>query len=98
MTATQGVAAPSTPAGAVGIVPLGLSLSIFLAVTFLLCAVGGFIPGLAGLHFLSALYPSLDWSDPVLIGAGAVWAFACGWYVALVWGNLHNFFAGRRRA
>lgn len=82
--------------GGVAIVPLGLSLSIFMAVSFLLCALGGFLPGLENLHFLAALYPTLDWTSPALIIAGAAWAFACGWYVAVFCGLLYNTFAGRR--
>jgi hypothetical protein len=86
----------AAPRSAVAIVPLGFSLSIFLAATFLLCALGGFLPGLENLHFLAALYPSLDWTSPALIIAGAAWAFACGWYIAVFWGLLYNAFAGRR--
>lgn len=80
----------------VALAPLGLSLSLFLSVSFLLCALGGFLPGLENLHFLSALYPGLDWSAPPLIISGAVWAFACGWYIALFCGGLYNLFAARR--
>lgn len=80
----------------VAIVPLGLSLSIFMAVSFLLCALGGFLPGLENLHFLGALYPSLDWTSPALIAAGTAWAFACGWYVAVFCGLLYNTFSARR--
>jgi len=82
--------------GGVAIVPLGLSLSIFMAASFLLCALGGFLPGLENLHFLAALYPSLDWTSPALIVAGAAWAFAFGWYVAVFCGLLYNTFSGRR--
>ena len=28
--------------------------------------------------------------------AGAAWAFACGWYVAIFCGLLYNTFTGRR--
>jgi hypothetical protein len=82
--------------GRVALIPLGLSLSIFAAGSFLLCALGGFLPGMENLHFLAALYPSLDWTSPALIVAGAAWAFACGWYVALVCGGLYNVFVARR--
>lgn len=80
----------------VAIMPLGLSLSIFLALTFLLCTIGGLTPGLREIHFLSALYPWIDWSRPQLVLLGVALAFAAGWYVALVWGFLYNLFAGRR--
>jgi len=82
---------------AIALVPLGLSLSIFLAISFLLCAVGELIPGLQNFHFLRALYPDTDWTRPEMIGAGAVWAFLVGWYVALGVGSLYNFISPRAR-
>jgi hypothetical protein len=88
--------APSHPSGGVAIVPLGLTLSLFLSGNFVLCALAGFLPGMENLHFLSALYPALDWTSPALIIAGAAWAFACGWYIALVCGWLYNAFAAPR--
>ena len=51
--------ATSPPVGGVAIVPLGLTLSLFLSGNFLLCALAGFLPGMENLHFLSALYPTL---------------------------------------
>ena len=82
---------------AIALVPFGLSLSIFLAITFLLCAVADVIPWLQDFHFLKALYPDVDWTSPAMIAGGAVWAFLTGWYVALVFGSLYNFFAARQR-
>ena len=82
--------------GGVAIVPLGFALSIFMAASFLLCALGGFLPGLENLHFLGALYPNLDWTRPALTVAGTAWAFAIGWYVAVFCGLLYNIFSGRR--
>lgn len=95
-TLDQSRQATAAHRGGVAIVPLGLTLSIFMAVSFLLCALGGYLPGLENLHFLGALYPSLDWTSPALIAAGAAWAFACGWYVAVFCGLLYNTFSGRR--
>lgn len=84
------------PAERVQIAPLGLSLSLFFAITFLLCALGAFVPGLATFHLLQAVYPELDWAAPASILAGTILAFACGWYTAVVWGSLYNVFAKRR--
>ena len=81
---------------AIRLVPFGFSLSIFLAITFALCAIGELIPGLEGIHFLSVLYPGLDWTQPGLLLGGVVWAFVTGWYVALAFGSLYNLFNGRR--
>ena len=77
------------------LIPLGLSLSTFLAVSFLLCALGNLI-GRESIHLLSVLYPGVDWTQPEPLVAGVVWAIATGWYVALVFGTLYNLFSGRR--
>lgn len=83
--------------GSVAIIPLGFALSIFLALTFLLCAIGALIPGVREIHLLGALYPWLDWSRPGSILAGLAAAFAGGWYVALGCGLLYNAFSARGR-
>lgn len=83
--------------GMIPLVSLGLSLSIFFAVSFALCAVADVIPWLQDFHFLKALYPDIDWGRPEMIAVGVVWAFLSGWYVALVFGSLYNFFAARSR-
>ena len=87
---------PSRPHGIV-IVPLGFALSSFLAITFVLCAIGERIPGMQKTHFLSALYPGIDWlsAPPLMLGVGG--AVVLGWYVAVVFGLLYNFFGGARR-
>ncbi len=82
---------------AIPLVALGLSLSIFLALSFLLCVVGDYIPIVRDFHLLRALYPALDMAQPQTIAIGAAWAFLVGWYVALVFGSLCNFFMARRR-
>ena len=82
---------------AIALVPLGLSLSIFLAISFLLCAVADVIPWLQDFHFLKALYPDVDWTRPEMMAVGVVWAFLSGWYVALGFGSLYNFFSARAR-
>lgn len=82
---------------AVAIVPLGFSLSIFLAISFLFCTVADRIPWLQDFHFLKALYPDIDWANPAMILAGTVWAFLSGWYIAVVSGSLYNFFSARSR-
>ncbi len=77
--------------------PLGLSLASFLVITFALCVIANFLPGLEEIHFLSALYPGVDWTQPAPLIAGLAWALGTGWYVALVFGALYNLFAGARR-
>lgn len=86
----------SSETSRVALIPLGLSLSLFLTITFVLCAIGVLIPGLREIHLLAALYPWLDWSRPELVLVGAIGAFGFGWYVALLAGSLYNFFIRRR--
>jgi len=62
-----------------------------------LCAIADFIPGLEEIHFLSALYPCVDWTQPAPVIVGLVWALGTGWHVALVFGALYNLSASARR-
>ncbi|ACG80102.1 conserved hypothetical protein (plasmid) [Phenylobacterium zucineum HLK1] len=75
---------------------LSWSLSVFFLLTVLLCvALGYLLPPDLG-HFLARIVPVFDWREPSDIVLGAVGAFACGWYTALVAGGLYNLFRGRR--
>jgi hypothetical protein len=76
---------------------LGVSLSAFLAVSFVLCLLGYVLfPGLPITHSaLSIFLPGfelLTWSDFLV---GLVESVAWGWYIALVFGGLYNFIAAR---
>lgn len=79
------------------VVGFGLALSLFLAVSFALCVAGYLVaPDLPITHSaLSIFLPGfqlLSWPDFFL---GLVEAFAWGWYVALVFVPLYNFFVAR---
>jgi len=74
---------------------LGMSLGLFLAVTFTLCV--GFdllFPGQAMYESWLRLLPGFTWLSWPSFLLGLVESFAYGWYVALVFGPLFNFFAG----
>jgi uncharacterized sodium:solute symporter family permease YidK len=88
---------PAGPRPAIALIPFGLSLSIFLAIAFLLCSVAEILPWLQDFHFLKALYPDIDWTRPEMVVAGVVWAFLTGWFIALGFGSLYNFFSARFR-
>ncbi len=78
------------------ILPLGLSLGIFLAITFVLCV--GFdllFPGMAMYQTWLKLLPGFTWLSWPSFFLGLVESFAYGWYVALVFGPLYNFFVTR---
>ena len=76
---------------------LGISLSVFLALTFILCALFLVLfPGMLVSH--SFLGPFLPWFKPLdWYGAlnGLIEAIVYGWYIALVFGTLYNFVVAR---
>jgi hypothetical protein len=87
-----------TPSRAIPIVTLGMSLSAFLAFSFVLCIIGYLIlPGLPVEHgALDIFLPGfelLTWRGFVI---GLVESYAWGWYIGLVSGGIYNFFARRR--
>jgi len=92
-TPLVGARAPRIPVFA-----FGMSLGIFLAVTYVLCI--GFdliFPGQAMYQTWLRLLPGFTWLNWQSFLLGLVESFAYGWYVALIFGPLFNFFAGRWR-
>lgn len=90
----QAQAAPAT----IPVVAFGLSASIFFAISYALCILFYLLfPASAESHVLFSLFlpwlQVLTWPGFLL---GLVASFAGGWYVALVFGPLYNFFASRR--
>jgi len=78
------------------VVPLGLSLGIFLVITYALCV--GFdllFPGQAMYQAWLRLLPGFTWLSWGRFLLGLIESFAYGWYVALVFGPLFNFFAAK---
>jgi hypothetical protein len=80
------------------VITLGLSLSVFFVISYLICILGYLLfPRLPVEHAaLSIFLPGfelLSWRSYFL---GLVESFVWGWYIALVFGPLYNFF--RRRA
>jgi hypothetical protein len=91
--------APSASIGtarSIPVVALGLSLSAFFVVSYVLCVVGYLLlPNLPVEHAALAIFlpgfSLLSWQSYFL---GLVESFIWGWYVALV-GPLYNFFVRR---
>ncbi len=91
--------APSHVAGQIPIVPLGMSVGLFLAVTFTLCVgFGLLLPGWAMHEAWSVLLPGFVWLSWPSFFLGLAESFAYGWYVALIFGPLYNFFAARSQS
>lgn len=77
---------------------LGLALSLFLAISYVLCISGYLLlPGLPIQHSALAIFlpgfQLLSWQT-FFLGLGE--SFGWGWYIALVFGPLYNFLAGPR--
>jgi len=71
----------------------GMSLGLFLAVTFALCV--GFdllFPGQAMYESWLKLLPGFTWLTWSSFALGLVESFAYGWYIALVFAPLFNIF------
>jgi hypothetical protein len=82
----------------VPVATLGMSLSLFFALSFVLCVLGYLVlPGLPVKHEALAIFlpgfELLTWQGFVI---GLAESYAWGWYIALVFGSIYNFFARRR--
>ena len=89
---------PFTAPHLIPVVSFGISLSLFLAISYTLCILGYILfPGLPIRHSSLAIFlpgfELLSWKAFVL---GLIESLGWGWYVALIFGPLYNFFALRR--
>jgi hypothetical protein len=95
-SARSGTALPARSVPRIPVVALGLSLGTFLAVTYLLCVLFDlWFPGQAMYPAWSPFLPGFTWLTWPSFFLGLVETFAYGWYVALVFGPIFNFFAAR---
>lgn len=80
------------------VIAFGQALSSFFILSYTICILGYlFVPGLpvdhAGLGIFLPGFTLLSWHTFFF---GLIESFAWGWYIALVFGPLYNFFVGRR--
>jgi hypothetical protein len=77
------------------LVPLGLSVSIFFVITYVLCILSGLIVPDWSMHqpWLQ-FFPGFEWLTVKGFIIGFVEAVLYGWYAAFLFGWLFNFFAG----
>ncbi len=91
-----GVPLPARPLPRIPVVALGLSLGSFFAITFVLCVLFDlWFPGQAMYPTWQKLLPGFTWLTWQSFVLGLVESIAYGWYVALVFGPIHNFFVAR---
>ncbi len=78
------------------VMALGMALGLFFAISFLICVTTYLIPALPVNHAMLPLFlpgfELLTWQSFCL---GLVESFVWGWYVALIFGPLYNFFTLR---
>jgi hypothetical protein len=92
----HGTPLPVQAAPRIPVFALGMSLGLFLALTFILCV--GFdllFPDQAMYESWLRFLPGFTWLSWPSFFLGLVESFGYGWYVALVFGPLYNFFAPR---
>ena len=100
-SAIDSPARPGTPLEArsiprIPVVALGMSLGVFLIVTYVLCVLFDLWFPIQAMHPVWApLLPGFTWLTWPSFFLGLIEAFAYGWYVALVFGPLYNFFAAK---
>ena len=76
------------------VVPLGMSLGSFLVVTYVLCVLFGIFVSERGMHqLLPQLLPGFTWITWPSFFLGLVLSFVYGWYVALIFVPLQNYFS-----
>lgn len=75
----------------------GMSLSLFLVISYVLCIVGYLVwPSLPINHAAFVLFgPDFQQLNATLFCLGLVESFAFGWYIALIFAPLYNFFVVR---
>ncbi len=73
---------------------LGMSLGIFFAITFALCVVFGLLfPGATMYQAWLPLLPWVTWISWPSVFLGLAETFAYGWFVALFFAPLYNYFS-----
>ena len=97
MAAADPAAGPRIPL--IPVVPLGMALGLFFAVSYLACVLFYILfPDAVLNHAVLVLvlpgFKLLDWHSFFL---GLLESFGYGWYIALIFGPLYNFFAARQR-
>jgi uncharacterized protein DUF5676 len=80
------------------VLALGTSLSAFLAITYMLCVLYHIVfPNQTVTEMWFAMFPGFTWLNWQSFVLGLIESAVYGWYAALVFGPLYNFFATRWR-
>jgi len=83
---------------AIPVFAFGTSLSLFFAITYVLCVLFGLLSPDVGIHRVWFQFlPGFTWLTWPSFLLGLVEVIGYGWYIALVFGPLYNFLAARWR-
>ena len=83
----------------ISLTAVGHATSLFLAITFALCVAFDLaFPQHAMYEAWRKLLPGFEWINWQSFLLGAVESYGYGWYFALIWVPLYNFFANRSDA
>ena len=78
--------------------PIGHATSLFLAITFLICVSFDVIfPQHAMFRVWQDLLPGFEFISWKTFIIGLVEAYTYGWYFAVIWVPLYNFFSSRKK-
>lgn len=92
----SGVSPPEQVAPRIPIIALGMSLGLFLSITFVLCVLFDLVfPTYAMNEAWAPLFPGFTWLSWPSFLIGLVESFAYGWYIAVIFGPLYNLLAAR---
>lgn len=98
-TRQAGTFLPASRPVFIPVIALGMSLGLFFVISYTLCILFYvLLPQIALNHAVLKLFlpgfESLTWTSFFI---GLVESFGYGWYVALIFGPLYNFFAAHSR-
>lgn len=89
-------ASPRTTVSRIPLAAFGLSLSLFLVISYFLRVLYGVLISDPGMHqFLAVVLPGFTWLTWPSFFLGLIWSFALGWYAAIVFVPLYNWFSAR---
>lgn len=92
---THGSATPAATRP-LSVFTVGMSAGLFLAISFVLCVVFGLIfPWATMYQAWLPLLPGFSWLSLSSFVIGLAEAFAYGWFIAIVFVPLYNFFSER---
>ena len=92
----SGFPLPAYATSRIPVIALGMSLGLFLTLTYVICILFDlWFPALAMNPVWAPLLPGFTWISWTSFFLGLVETFAYGWYVALIFAPLYNYFAKR---